>query len=80
MSRDRSTYSQSNLSALCNLFGQYSEEVQDAGVAMGIVCETRDNCREDILPSLHLNGQNRKADTQLNPDGLRTRCELFEKE
>jgi hypothetical protein len=76
----RSTYRQGDFAALCDLFGENSKEIQYAGMAGDIVPQARDHGRQDVLPCLHLNRQDRKADAELNPDRLWTWCKLLEQD
>lgn len=49
-------------------------------MAGDVVPEGCDNGGEDVLPRLHLDGQDGQAYTQLDPDGLGPRGELLEQQ
>lgn len=70
-----STYSQIDLSALGDLLGQDAQEVEDGGMAGHVFAESGHDGRQHILPLLHLDGERRQADAQLQSDGLRARRE-----
>ena len=59
----RSTYRQGDFAAFRDLFGQDSEEIQDARVALDIVAKGRDDGWKDVFPSCHLDCEYRQAHT-----------------
>ena len=74
----RSTYRQGDFAAFGDLLGEHSQKVQYAGMTLDVVSKARDHGGQDILPRLHLDGQDGQADTELDADGLRARRILFE--
>lgn len=76
----RSTYRQGDLSSFGHFFGEHFEKVQDAGMALDRIAERHDDRIQDILPALHMNGEDGQADAQLNPDGLGTRRKLLQED
>jgi hypothetical protein len=50
----RSTYRQGDLSTFGDFFREDSEEIQDAGIALGAVAKGLDHRRQDVVPVLHL--------------------------
>lgn len=63
-----STYRQSNFATLGNLLGQNSHKVEDGGVALGTAAKCPNNRRQDVVPILHLNGEDSQTDAKLHPD------------
>lgn len=74
----RSTYREGDFAAFGDLLGEHSQEVQYTGMALDVISKARDHGGQDILPRLHLDGQDGQADAELDPDGLGARRELLE--
>lgn len=64
----QSTYRQGNFSTFSHLLGKDSQEVENAGMALGAVAKRLDNRRQHIVPTLHLDSQNGQTHTQLDSD------------
>jgi len=74
----RSTYREGDFAAFGDLLGEHSQEVQYTGMALDVISKARNHGGQDILPRLHLDGQDGQADTELDADGLGARRELLE--
>jgi hypothetical protein len=70
----RSTYTEGDLATFGHLFGKNSEEIQNGGVALGLVAQGRYDQGKYVLPLLHLNSQYCKADAKLDSDRFGARC------
>jgi len=68
--RQRSTYREGDLATFRNLFGKHAQEIQDACMASYIVPQGRNDRLQNVLPGLHLDGQDGQAHTQLDPHRL----------
>lgn len=75
-----STYREGDLAALGNLLRQDAQEVEDAGVALDVAAQSRDNGGQDVLPVGHLYGQDGEADTQLDAHRPRAGSEFLQQQ